>query len=608
MKETLAELQKNKEDIEILLSTLEEAYREASITEEHYNEVKGKNQKRLEELNNKIERLEESEAKKAEKEKTKPVKKETAKKPRKPKSVKERPEPAPPTTPPTKPPTIPHTTPAAPSGAAPPAAPEADTTDYSGVPQPLTDIAGEVEAEEVRPEKAPGAASGEPGTLRYTADEIKEMLAKTLREIKPQGIEVAPRVDKLEVQLEKVRAYIDSMKDERSTGKEGMQRLTEEVGEIRSNVSGLDRRLSESEIKVTGVDEALGDLRPQRFLKAMREEDASIKMHEARIDKLDEMTSLMLKKMGQIGEVLKRLGSLEKIVSFSKEAAKRLLEIENREKRISRIADKIDSIFMELNKRLDEFSLYKAKQDTLDELSQEMTKSLDELNTKIQKYAEKSDLDLFRDTIETELASIKTGSGTSPAVQKLETQKTEIEGLIAMLDEQFKAGALPEKEYQKTKQINIDRLSDIDKKISEATLGAPNPQEGAERAAPSGDAAKAVEPVPAKEAGETSKTGGAAPERVPEEPALGSGKPTGQKPGTGPPSESEPPSKAPPSQAAPAKPKPEADKDMLSQLEGSLMRGLIGRKAFEKARRLIPQGKPRDTGPSKRTKGDKKEE
>ena len=58
MGEELIELQKQKEDIKILLSTLEEAYGDASITKEHYDEVKGKNQKKLEELNKKIISLE----------------------------------------------------------------------------------------------------------------------------------------------------------------------------------------------------------------------------------------------------------------------------------------------------------------------------------------------------------------------------------------------------------------------------------------------------------------------------------------------------------------------------------------------------------------------
>jgi chromosome segregation ATPase len=542
MAENLAELLKQREDIQILLSTLEEAYREASITEQHYTEVKGKNQKKLDEINAKIEKLEKESLKKEEKVKPKKAKKTG-------KAEKTKTEPVSVSTPETTPvaaPTLPSPEPER--------AEEGETpTEYVGIPQPLTKVAGE---EGVKPEKAPGAVkTREPGALRYAADEIKDMISKILKEIKPQGIEVAPRVDKLEVQLEKVRAYLDAMKDESSTGKENIQRLTEEIGEIRSTTSGLDRKLSESEIKVIEINESLGDLKPKRFLKFLREEDTSIKMHEARLDKLDDLTSAMLKKLGQIEEVLKRLGSLEKIVNFSKEAAKRLLEIENREKRISRIADKIDSIFMDLNKRLDEFVLYKAKQDTLDELSQEMMKSLDEMNTKMQKYAEKIDIDTLRETLEAEIALIRTKTGTSPEVQKLQTQKTEIEGLLAMLDEQFKAGALPEKEYKKTRQTNLDRLQEIERKISEAGLGgtaAPSPEEWAEKA-------KVTPEEPAKT--EEAKTE-AKPEQKPTKPA--------------------------PEKEKTEKPqKTDKQENLLSELEDSLMKGLISKKAYEKAKKLI---------------------
>lgn len=633
MGEKLEELQKQKEDIKILLSTLEEAYNDASITKEHYDEVKGKNQKKLEELNKKIISLEkvgekpsgedkESKAEPEKEEKEEPKSKKLKKprgKPGRPKKEKTK---TPPKQEPPSEPTPPSTPPAEPSSegaqaatpaTTPPSEPAPAESDYSGIPQPLTGVAGDEEAvAATTPDKAPGTVkTAEPGTIQYTAQEVKTMLDKLLKEIRPQGLEVGPRVDKLEVQLEKLRAYIEAMKDEKSSGSESIQRLTEEMGEIRSNVSGVDRKISEAEIKVQEIDQSLGDLRPARFLKALQDDDKSIKLHDARLDKLDDLTSVMLKKLGQIEEVLKRLGSLEKIVDFSKEAAKRLLEIENREKKINRIADKIDGIFMELNKRLDEFVLYKAKQDTLDELSQEMMKSMDEINTKIEKYAEKGDLDMLKDMFQTELASFRSSSGTSPEVQRLESQKSEIEGLIAMLDEQFKAGALPEAEYKKTRQINEDRLRDIDKKISTSRAGkelalaaanavnpegSPQPEQKTEESS----SPPTTEPQPSKE---DSGTQGAKPPTGDREET-----PTDSEPSETPPEEK--PKKTP--EGPPTKPsKPplgdnedrQASKQqsLMAELEDSFMKGLISKGAFDKAKKLIP------TKPSKPTKGDKKD-
>jgi hypothetical protein len=560
MGENLSELQKEKEDIEILLSTLEEAYSDASITKEHYDEVKGKNQKKLEDINKKIIGLEEPS--KQPKEPEKPASKtKEKKKPGRPKKEKTSSSPESPAVPATPPATPPPSTAPVPATPEPPPQP-----DYSGIPQPLTDVAGDEETPDTKPDKAPGGArTSKPGTVQYTAEEIKEMLGKVLNEIKPQGIEVIPRVDKLEVQIEKIIAYIDAMKDERSGGKENMQRLNEEMGELRSSISMLDRKVSESEINVSEINETIGDLRPGRFIKALEQEDESIKMHDARLDKLDDLNSVVIKKLGQIEDVLKKLGSLEKIVNFSKEAAKRLLEIENREKRINRIADKIDSIFMELNKRLDEFALYKAKQDTLDELSQEMMKSVDALNTKMEKYAEKTELDLFKETVQTEISSIRTGAGTSPEVQKMESQKTEIESLVAMLDEQFKAGALPEKEYQKTKQINLNRIADIDKKIAAIQSGAPvqaapeeSPEEWAEKA----------KSVPGQEKEETKPAeSGALPKG---DVSKGEGE---AKTGTQPQGKEDA--------------ETEKSKEMHAELEESHKKGLISKESLEKTKGLI---------------------
>ena len=48
-------LLKEKEDIESLMSHLEEEYRKASVSEKHYNELKEKYEKRLEEIEGRVE-------------------------------------------------------------------------------------------------------------------------------------------------------------------------------------------------------------------------------------------------------------------------------------------------------------------------------------------------------------------------------------------------------------------------------------------------------------------------------------------------------------------------------------------------------------------------
>ena len=580
--EILANLQKQKEDIEILLSSLEEAYSEAGITEKHYKEVKGKNQKKLKELENKIKTVQvrvDKQQKKDEKKTEKTIKtdakikKELPLEEKKPKSVGDM---------------I-----AAEQGEVPVAA----AGEGEAIPGAPTGVPGEPAPLGQETAAAPSTAkSGKPGDKRYDSQDIKDMLSRFIKEIKPGGLEVLPKVEKMQVHLEKMQAFLDAIKDDKTSRDETMRRLTEEIGELRSSVNSLDRKSSQQEILVSEVNTAITDLKPQRFVKFLKKQDMQVKIHDTKIQRMDDLTTVITKRLSTVEEVLKKIGSLEKIADFGRDIAKRLIDIENREKRIGRISDKIDSIFMELNKRMDEFMLYKAKQDTLDELSREMMKAIDDMNTRIEKYAEKEDLDMLRDS---RMASIATsaGPGASPEVLKLNEQKEEIEGLLGMLEEQFKKGDLKEEEYNKAKTVNTERIESINKKIeaakkkvsaAPAVAGSgeePTSWTGVEPAEPGPGSDEKVEETKLTGTGkEESKPSVEAPaESPPEKPPLGEPAPKSKEEK---PAAAEKPAKPaePTETAEPEKP----DKDgMLKDLEESLKVGEITRGVFESVKKKL---------------------
>jgi chromosome segregation ATPase len=540
--EILADLQKQKEDIEILLSSLEEAYSEAGITEKQYKEVKIKNNKKLKDLEKKIKTIgikAETEERKAKTDARKKAKEQPVAK--EPKTVGDM---------------I-----AAEQGQVPVSQP------IEGESMPS--VSETLSVPETPEPETPSQAAQKQDEKRFSSDDIKSMLSRFIKEIKPGGLEVLPKVEKMQIKLEKMGAFLDAVKDEKTSRDETIRRLTEEIGEIRSNVNALDRKASQQEIIINEVNTSISDLKPQRFVKFLRKEDMQMKMHDSRIQRLEDMNTLAIKRLTTIEDVLKKIGSLEKIADFGRDIAKRLVEIDNREKRIGRISDKIDSIFMELNKRLDEFMLYKAKQDTLDELSREMMKAVDEINTKIEKYAEKEDLDLLRDTLERRIAGVSTGAAASPEAIKLREQKEEIEGLLDMLEEQFKKGDIKKEEYEKAKKVNTERIATIEKKIQEVS----NKQTTAPLTGEEPSSWANIEPEqpaePAEGAAKTSKPTDAA-------------KMT-DKPGS---SVTPKPSEAPAAKTR-AKPPKDREEKMIKDLEESYSKGEISKAVFEQVRRKL---------------------
>ncbi len=579
MAETLEELEKKREDIKTLLKTLEEAYNDASITEEHYKEVKEKNEKSLQEIEKKINEMS-SKAGETSRKGGRPKKEE-----KKPKTVGEM------------------------------IAAEMEIP----VSQPVEEesIAG-IEIGKEKKEKFEEKPSetlpvGKPSETLSVKD-LQDVLQKFVKELRPETSGIGEKLEKLAIQFEKLRTFVDAIKDEKTDTEENIRRIMEEIGELRSGVNSLESRMSEQEIKMEEAISTMKYLKTDQFVRDLQRKETEIKTHEARLDKIDDMLSMLIKKVTTIEDAFKDLGSLENVARFSQGLAAKIKEIDDREAKITKLADRVNSIFIELNKRLEEFMFYKVKQQTLDELSQETMKSLEEINTKIEGFASKEDLEMLRNTVEQRIAEVASSGGAgnavsskSPKLRQLETQREEIEGLLAMLDEQLASKKISKADYEKTKKINTKRLEDIEKQImAEETAAAGKASPSASETGPEDEKTKKPEEPEAMKNDKTK------PSEKPGQAVSGKPEPGKMQPGPKPvPEASE--EKGKPDDAKkdmpkenaiaekkPASSEPVATKTrpaghpqnhgMLQALENSFRKGLISREAYEKTRKMLGFG------------------
>ncbi len=540
----IQELNKEKEDIELLLSSLEDAYAEAAITEKHYRELKTKNKKKLEEILRKIETIKNRREKRE---------KEKAKKPETTKSRKKKE-----------------------AGKAPDIEEESPPEEREETPAKETQNVQSPQA------GAPVPITGPPAERKViTEEEFRSILSKIFEKTKLVDIaEIQPKLEKLSVETEKIKAFIDALKEEKNSVNEMISRINEELGELRSGMHAGEGRLSEIEMKVKEMDSILSVLKPERYSRGIEKIDKALSVHEARLDKLDDMTSMIMKNISDIKDVLREFGNMEQVARMSREISKKLISIDEREKRIRRISDKLDGIFAELNKRLDEFIFYKAKQENIEELVNELLRNIDEMNTKLGKFAEKMDIEALRDSLESKISELseRISSGMTEEQRRLQSQKEDIEDLLSILEEQHRKGAISDSEYEKAREENLKRLKDIEEKLQTGQAGiqpsvqeAPFPQPAQDSAA-----GNSTLPTPAPEANHSAEA------------ELGSSFDE-----TGPVAAARPDALL--SRKVPAEP-PKPDRtpqqstdraSVLQSLEESFRKGLISREAYENARKLL---------------------
>ncbi|MBI4175767.1 MAG: hypothetical protein HY518_01050 [Candidatus Aenigmarchaeota archaeon] len=442
----------------------------------------------------------------------------------------------------------------------------------------------------------PSAAQPRPPTQQAAAP-TQQQVSAAFESLQKELME-----SRLKIETERLKALIDALKEGRQATDERIQRITENIGEIRSLVFQREGAASQQEMKLKKMEELVNEIKPQEIAKEFSKRDKTLAQDDVRLEKIEKKLDEVSRTAAGTQALIKSIGGLENVASINTEMARKTQMVSDTAKRIDRLSDKIEKIFIDLNKNLEEFLLYKTKQDTMDELVKDMLKSVDSLTIKLEGYVQKEDLNLMK----TDIAGLsgkleevgKLIDMIIPVVrlklpdtiQSLKKDRDDIETLLASLEKAYKGKSLSRKEYLKARETNLQKLADIEEHLkkewqkigwqdvqqdaaAQKEAARPGQKEGEKKdvtvAGQKTDGGKDQPPQQPEKAG---PAGNKQAEAVPAKPATPKQEtPAGQKP-----RESQPPEK-----------KQTRKEKLLSDLKDSLDKGLISKEAYEKTRQML---------------------
>ncbi len=409
--ESLEHLKHQKEEVETLLSSLEDAYYEAAILEDDYNKTRQKNQNRLEEIERKIkvaeEKVKKDEASKAA-EALKEVKNESP---------------------------LPGAAPGQAGGIAPPAAQAAPPSiDFDELENNIS-------------EKVRGIVSGiETKISQKDAEEIRKKLSK------------------FSMDIEKLKASVETMKEFKGIQDEKVQRSLENVAELRSIIFQRETMMKDQETKMQKISDKMAQIEPEKIMMALGKRDRQISDHDIKLDKIDGKMKNVEEIFERLKHVISNIGSLENMINMGKESTERLNEMREVQANIQKLSDKMHGLYADLSSRLEEFDIYKRKQDRSESLTESLMSSVDEINKKIGEFVTREDIEALK----LRAASAGTAPSGESRLEDILKEKEEVEMLLKSLDESRKAMMISKKEYEKTRKLNQEKLADLERQIKEA--------------------------------------------------------------------------------------------------------------------------------------------
>ena len=219
------------------------------------------------------------------------------------------------------------------------------------------------------------------------------------------------------------------------------------------------------------LEDTVSQVDTARILREFTTRDEQLRDVNTRLEKIERSSKMLTETMNRIKGLMTDIGSLENIMKGSKHVGEKLDGIQEIEERLKATSARLDSVYVDMKKKLDEFTAYKVKQDKLDGMVADLTKNMEETTRRLTDYATKDDIDMAKNLIEQVREQAKAAASAaapelSPEVKDLQEEKEEIETLLATIEEERATNKdMSQEEYENAKSNNLLKLKEIDEKI-----------------------------------------------------------------------------------------------------------------------------------------------
>ncbi|MFH2020566.1 MAG: hypothetical protein ABIJ34_04080 [archaeon] len=197
----------------------------------------------------------------------------------------------------------------------------------------------------------------------------------------------------LSVDIIKLKAQFDQFSELRKVINERFTRLNEQVGELRGMIMDSNRSMQDIEVKTVKAVGLVEAVHPDKLLVEVRKEDAKIEALKANIESNEAIMKSLMDQLKELRRQLSAFRGIEEMVKLSQEVKTELMNIKKTQAIVERHSDKIEGIFIESQKKFQEFESVTDRVKDLQKQIEPITAQMDQLKVKITTVAAKKDVE-----------------------------------------------------------------------------------------------------------------------------------------------------------------------------------------------------------------------
>ncbi len=196
---------------------------------------------------------------------------------------------------------------------------------------------------------------------------------------------------KLDIQLTRITTQLAGAAELRKANSERFSRISEQIGELRGMIMDTNKAMGAIEVASTKAADLVESVQPQKLMVEIRKEDGKVEALKANIESNEALMKDLFAEMKKMRQQMNFYKGVEQVTKMYEEMKKQILESKKIEANISRHADKVDTIFLDVSKKFAEFDKFNDVVKDMGRNFQQMVGDFEKIKVKVEEKQNKTE-------------------------------------------------------------------------------------------------------------------------------------------------------------------------------------------------------------------------
>lgn len=195
----------------------------------------------------------------------------------------------------------------------------------------------------------------------------------------------------IEAELTKIKSSLEALNEVRKANAEQFTRTSEQIGELRGALMDTNKAVGVIEVASTKAIDMVNSVQPDKLMIEVRKIDGKVEALRANIEANETIMKDIMREMKEIRGQMGFYKGVDQVVKMNNEIKQELVEIKKTEGLVGKHADRVETIFLEVEKKFYDFEKFNEAVKELDRSFKKISSDFDKTRVNVDEKADKKE-------------------------------------------------------------------------------------------------------------------------------------------------------------------------------------------------------------------------